>query len=306
MIFKNIPNLIHIGLHKTGSTALQNAWSARQDINLCWQNISPFFEKINNIDCCDGLESTSLNFEHTAKKAKCNVYSSEVLSTCRLGKNDIYAQVLKNKVPQAIILLVVRSPISWLFSLYKQYIQEGGEKHFQGFIQAKEYDISYSASINNLYNIWSYHYGEENILILPFEMLKKEPERFSLLLQQKIGVDIVNQLPNVNQSISDTELEFMRSVSSTLHHIEKHAEWSPLSFRRLKKELLLLVRSELQHKGSLSTFINRAYNEPEITLNIPDDLLLTLVNEHYGFLKRHYGSFYGYLNIYANELGISE
>ncbi len=83
---ENIPKLIHIGLPKTGSTALQSYWSEHSNIQCCWQNMAEMVSQVRqaiaqNKDYDDLSSLKPLNFDQKRESAICNIYSSEALST---------------------------------------------------------------------------------------------------------------------------------------------------------------------------------------------------------------------------------
>ena len=104
--------ILHIGLHKTGTTFLQN-------------HIFPRLKNTNYFRGWHGLRNI------TNKNHKNILISDEKFSGDPFNLN--YIESFKNNIdnlhmlcPKATVLISVRHPKEWILSLYKQYIHQGG------------------------------------------------------------------------------------------------------------------------------------------------------------------------------------
>ena len=119
---------IHIGLHKTGTTFLQKVvFPTLQDVHLVkpWARVRKVL-----------LVPT----DHTL------LISNEALGGIPWNGTwykefEENVEMIKNRFPEASILIGFRRHESLLLSLYKQYLQEGGATSIQKFINDKIIDI---------------------------------------------------------------------------------------------------------------------------------------------------------------------
>jgi len=111
--------IIHVGLHKTGTTFFQNQ----------------IFNKIPNAKLIRRPNLTT-----QLHKSKMNIISSEALSGAPYIISDAkirftIADRLKSCFPEAKIILGIREGKSWLKSLYSQFIRNGGFYEFDGWLE---------------------------------------------------------------------------------------------------------------------------------------------------------------------------
>jgi len=111
--------IIHVGLHKTGTTFFQNQ----------------IFNKIPNAKLI-----RRPNFTTPLQKNKMNIISSEALSGAPYVRSNakirfIIADRLKSCFPDAKIIIGIREKKSWLKSLYSQFIRNGGIYDFDSWLE---------------------------------------------------------------------------------------------------------------------------------------------------------------------------
>lgn len=297
-------DLIHIGLPKTGSTSLQNHWSKNPHIQLCWGNLSPLIQEIRKAVQYD------LNYDELAKDipvffdspkpgARVNLYSSEALSSYTWGRKAtiddvkkaryLFADSMYKIAPHAKIMMVVRAPEDWIVSLYKQHIQEGGNKTIKQFLLDEKGYISGTLSINELYSIWAGFFSRENIIIVSHQALKSDftklNEEICKQLNISVSTSIIGQLPYSNQSLSNKEALMMRQVSRLLSKFENNSQMCTLTIKKIKQDLLSVLRVELQQQGKLSSLVNRALPDQDFNLCLDDDVKMIIENNFYDFLE---------------------
>jgi len=313
--------MIHIGLPKTGSTALQNYWESHKKINCHWNSLT---EMVNitrnklhsNADYDELPEFRDFLPDTPAQEPLVNIFTSEALSTFSWGYalsgEDItkarwfFADIMSNKVSESSVLIIVRDPIDWIKSIHKQYIQEGGVLTLQNFFNNEREFLAATLNIQELHEIWSEYYPAKNIIVLPYEMLRDNIFDFNLALSSKLQIppdlNLISELPYANKSISSSEAEFMRHTSRWLYQIEKTAVRSKLTLKNIRNDLMLAIRTELQSKDKLSQFINRAIPSNEPRLTIDESFFTSLESSFLEFLKMSYGDLFGHLPIYKQNI----
>ncbi|NEO98472.1 MAG: sulfotransferase [Symploca sp. SIO2E9] len=188
--------LIHIGYPKAASTWLQNTLFNDEKTGFIspWGALSS--EGLNMLALVNSFrfsaQLTRKRFEpglqEAARRDLVPVISHESLSGNQMqakywGKevaDRIYAVF-----PEARVLIIIREQKSIILSSYKQYIRSGQSKTIQRFIGVDverpgfkpicrldyfEYDL--------LITYYQNIFGSHNVLVLPFELLKKKPQYF--------------------------------------------------------------------------------------------------------------------------------
>lgn len=184
------PINVHIGLHKTGTTWLQEELFSRREL----------YRSVFSHDDVDELwvrpHPLSFDAEKCSKEIEKKIraidvgvpmiVSSELLAgNPLLGAMDSVslADRIKATVPTARIIITLREQRSILLSLYKQYLLRGGtlspQKFFDGARtpgyagfrpEPYEYD--------RLVSVYRERFGENNVGVFLFEHFQQEPELF--------------------------------------------------------------------------------------------------------------------------------
>lgn len=232
--------VIHIGLHKTGTTFLQNH----------------YFPNLSEISYCSG--NFVLDDFGYDKKHNIFLISNESLSGrpwnlqwIRGIENDfryinsfeIAINNIKEVFPHAIIVIVFRKHGDFLLSLYKQYIQEGGILNFKNFYNYKgvirDKDLSFAERINFLKNQF------EEVHVLSFEKFKSEGidyyNRFFTSLGCKTGA--LDNKSKANSSISGNKIEILRKLN-------RYYPYTPQVIKTVLTISRLTPRKVLQEKLS--------------------------------------------------------
>ncbi|PPC78420.1 hypothetical protein C4K68_05030 [Pokkaliibacter plantistimulans] len=311
-------DLIHIGLPKTASTSLQNFWKSNSNIDCYWNELSSLVNFVRSNVGSHQVGDFDLRkaLKHEHKKNR--VFTSEAFSTYVWGAgatvDDVvrarfeFARAFYEVIPSAKILLFVRSPIDWIFSVYKQYIQEGGDRTLQNYLSYDHDFIHASLSIRNLVSIWGRFFNVDNIIIAPYELLVSDPRRLKSELLKRYGEGVAEFIPDEmswhNRSITDKELMLMRDVSRCFGVFEKYAEVSKLSIKNIKKDFLLHLRTELQRSGKVCDVIARCNNEPVFKINLSQELIALIKNDFLDFLDEYDVGFFGMSASYKSTLGM--
>ena len=197
-----IPNvLVHIGYHKTGTTWLQKTlFRAGSSVFLplsptdkpkalgrhfVWNRdgnlLSPFESNKSLI-----LQEIETVLREKDLQDRIPVISNERLSGnphCGGFDTKLIADRIKDCLPDAKIFCVIREQKEMILSTYFQYLRAGGTDSLKEYL-TRPYDgrrPGFSLSHLDYIDLISYYYqlfSVENVLVLPYEMLKNHPERF--------------------------------------------------------------------------------------------------------------------------------
>ncbi len=218
-------NLVfHIGYPKTATTLLQ-------------RHIYPAWEGVNYIDHYKKenkwlLELRYVNepdFEASLyveklsqliQPDKVNVISIEswVGDVFKRGFNTVRnLRYLKSIAPEARIIITIREQCSMIEAIYKQYVNQGGTCGFQDFLSLPPpKPVSFDFSYLNYYRIFELYekeFGQNHVSIIPYEMIKSDPEEFLQKLAEMMGSKTLPRKDmslKVNPSLSGLALNILR------------------------------------------------------------------------------------------------
>ena len=189
---RDISPLVHIGFHKTASTLLQRQLFARPEFGFERPHddrvrIQRDFIRYGPFD--DMPAATIEDYREQAHEAALNgrtlVISHERLSGYP-GSGSFDARLVADRVktclPHARILICVREQADMLYSYYLQYLTDGGHCTFPRLVAGNqrtmyrkpEFDLDVFAYVKTI----AYYrrlFGEENVLVVPYEALSSDP-----------------------------------------------------------------------------------------------------------------------------------
>ena len=199
--------LVHLGYHKTATTWLQNTVFSDDALGF----ISPWGPQAG-IAVDEFVLASAFRFDATQSRARFEeglaeardrglvpVLSNEALcgqplSGGRFGYGKYVVERLHAAFPDAKILMVVREQRASLLSHYREYIANGFSGDLARFIGGPELPpgfapdcpldhFEYDALVGHTQAL----FGANNVLVLPFEMLKEQRERFLSELYGFVG-----------------------------------------------------------------------------------------------------------------------
>ena len=222
-------HLIHIGYPKAGSTFLQ-AWFERHP-ELCYQPGG-----------IGGFRDVYELARPSERRCRYFVTSYEGLSTPQKSAGDVnlfyggaeadlddrrresqagVCSLLKSLFPHSRILIVTRGFQGMILSGYSQYIRMGGRLQLKAMCgelaDHLRNDTLHFYDLDDLIELYRKEFGEENVIVLPFELLRDDEENFLLVLEERLGLKHIGiKLGRVNPSLSPEELYWYPLISRTV------------------------------------------------------------------------------------------
>lgn len=218
--------LIHIGLHKTATTWLQNEVFisegnvfeplSKKDKNKGHSSLAKDFifdgqgNLLNSHD--DNTERINASLEsilnQREKHEKTFVMSHERLSGYPHSSgfdSAIIARRIKNIFPNAKILIVIREQVSCILSNYFESLKEGGTLNLKQYLNTKYDGRSPGFSPNYfkyhfLIEFYQAQFGKDNVLVLPFELVRDDKKSFLNILSEFMEENI-----NLNPQVFNTK-----------------------------------------------------------------------------------------------------
>lgn len=216
--------VIHIGYNKTGSTWLQDVLFPRRDLG--------FLSFLDMKDREEIYRSTVSQHALSFDGSKIRAYYEAKINTpenkgllpifsCERFSGDPHsggydtkeiADRLKAVFPKSKIIIVVREQQSMLLSTYRQYVRAGGARSLAGYFNPPErgsrrvpmFDFNYF-QYDKLITYYQRLFGEEHVLVLPYEWLRKKPEKYVAEIlsfcQLNVSTEAISKLP-FNQKVN--------------------------------------------------------------------------------------------------------
>lgn len=274
----SIKNFIHIGFSKTGSSFLKYWFDAHPELHY------------SNKEALGGFKDTSSIYDYTKtndiENLKYFVTSDTRMHCWRIldvdsadnwfDIKDTYnhqekvSKITRSLFGEAKILIITRGFEGVLQSFYSSYIKRGGTNNLEGMLNKYQKDYILPAyNYDFIINLYMKNFGKENVLVLPYEILKDNLESFLNEIEFFLGLTHNNFTPApVNVSFEPNEMYWYRKMSSFLKTLinplsEKH------STKIYRKYVHLLSENKLHFVVALLNMFS-SKKEP---LKIPDTYL---------------------------------
>ncbi len=258
--------LIHIGFPKTGSTYLQKWFSEHPEMYYKSRGIAGFYN----------AHEMATYAQKTQKIHSVFVLSSEDLSVWKGDEDTIgsegkiydtqqyqrnLCETLHRIFPNGKMLIVTRGYAGMLPSLYSQFVRGGGVLTFD------ELQDTYGKIFKILYDytwivkLYRERFGSENVIVLPYELLRDAPDTFTSLLESEMGITehFSFSAEKINAAMDPVMITAYRRFSKFLF-----TAIQPLGSRLSKKIYRYhAYRLIYRHKHPLIEFTARFVKEPE-------------------------------------------
>jgi hypothetical protein len=257
-----IEPLVHVGYHKTASTWLQRRIFS--DESLGYLEVRPRTIIDQAFIVCnpfrfDPKDAASF-FEEWEQKAEANgqmlVISHERLSgQPQMGYIDSrpIADRIAATYPNAKILIVIREQRDMMLSVYKQHIMRFGKNTFDHMW--RERTIREQRRPGPTYDMFEYHlmigyyqklFGSDRVLVLPFEMLKKDAVGFVGEIQKFAGLPAPAEIPmsKDNVALPGAAVKVVRIVNMMFRMVGIGTAFAgPIADRRSRRIRLGIIRT---------------------------------------------------------------
>lgn len=210
--------IIHIGLHKTGTTFLQRHYFPELK-NVSFQTSRGFFQKFSQEDLSSTLLISSENLSGIPwndqwKKGISNDYKY-------LTSFEKAIENLHRIYPDSHIIIVFRKHGDFLISLYKQYVQEGGVLEFQKFYNEKGVIMGDDLIFNDRVDYIKKYF--QKVDVLSFEDFKSEGIDYLDQYFVSLGIERNEILStrSAHRSITGKKIELLRRINTVYPKIPK-------------------------------------------------------------------------------------
>jgi hypothetical protein len=209
--------LLHIGYHKTGTNWLQEEFFGDPRTGYRWLGKQPLTHPVHTL-----VRARPLDFDAGAVRSEFQPMIAEaeraglvsVVSFPRLSghpysggyDSKLIADRLAEVFPEARILIVIREQRSMIVSVYKQYVNAGGESKLSSFLQPvkqREWRVpgfdyghfEYDRLIGHYRSL----YGADKVLVLPYEQFVRDARGFveaiGRFAGREVRAEVLDSLP---------------------------------------------------------------------------------------------------------------
>lgn len=278
-----MPNhLIHIGFPKTGSTFLQEWFSLHPQMHYAPGAIGGFY---NVYEICrlaadpknseikyfvtsnEELSVPSFNTGTNINNSKQNL--AELISTDRAQES--VCAMLKALFPNGKILLVTRGFKGIIISGYSEYIKHGGTLSIKEFTTVSFNEDGGGLNYSFLIDLYEASFGKENVIVLPYEMLRDNQVQFLSVVEQRLKIPHIElAVGRINESLSSLEMYWYPRMSSLV------SEYSLPLGKKISKLIVNKYIKKLLHSKFKKTVKLLDRIKPGRTFN-PSDISPVLI-----------------------------
>lgn len=217
-------HLLHVGYPKTGSKFLQGWFARHPDILFSHWGIAGFRDAHAMMAAADGLLPLPRWHVTSHEALLTPLADSEGLgggeSPIRLPTRDgqrAACGMLEALFPAAQILIVTRGYRDLIRSFYAELVVGGAGYSFRGFCEALLAQVEAGTDVFHVdaaLDAYAAAFGEERLLVLPYEMLRDGPDAFLGAIETRLGIrPLATPVDRIRPSSSDDRLETYRRMT---------------------------------------------------------------------------------------------
>ncbi|HEX8282928.1 MAG TPA: sulfotransferase [Pyrinomonadaceae bacterium] len=219
-------HLIHIGYPKTGSTFLQAWFERHPEFRYAPGGLSGF----HNVYEVARPDETPYKFYVTSFEGLStpHAYAGEVrldFGGARAPRDErvkdnqrAVCSLLASLYPHSRVLVMTRGFRAMILSAYSQSVRMGARLHLaemcRELADRLRDDARHYYDYDYLIKLYVEAFGAENVLVLPYELLRDDQAKFLAALEARLGVSHAEvELGRVNPSLSPEELYWYPVIS---------------------------------------------------------------------------------------------
>jgi hypothetical protein len=237
-------HLIHIGYPKAASTFLQRWFERHPQLAYKGGGIAGF-QNVYEIVKQGVAPRQGILYRVTSYEALLapNRRAAKIVPDYRgfdfTGAQRSVCAILSSLFPNARVLIVTRGFRSIILSAYSQYVRSGGEATLESRLAAGTQLRRGKWQYDALIDLYAKAFGAENVIVLPYELLRDDSDAFLRALEERLGLEHFAGYRDerFNPSLSPVELY-----------------WYPRLTRAVRK---LPVGARLRRLYARAAFVNR-------------------------------------------------
>lgn len=251
-------HLLHIGYPKAGSTWLQRWFAAHPQMAYREGGIAGFDdvyaiaregaaggdEPLYRVTSTEGLSIP------TKDSGDMIVDYRERRETDIAGAQLRVCQMLAELFPNAVVLIVTRGYRAMILSSYSQFVRSGGFVGLDELLaltRGPEFARVAPWDYDRLIPAYTAAFGEENVIVMPYELLRDDTATFVRVLSGRLGVEpVAAGMARINESLSPAEMYWYPRLARlvlALRSQRLYRKYVRLSFtNRLRRPIRVLEK----------------------------------------------------------------
>ncbi|MDQ3918109.1 MAG: hypothetical protein M3348_06490, partial [Acidobacteriota bacterium] len=219
-------HLIHVGYAKAGSTFLQAWFAAHPELRYAPGGLGGF-DGVGELAQASGetYRYYVTSYEELSLPLRSgggvHLDYADALPAPETGAKEKQANVcavLRSLYPGSRILIVTRGFKGLIMSVYSQCVRLGTRLQLDGvcreFSECLRVDDDHYWDFDYLLRLYGAAFGAENLIVLPYELLRDDQERFLATLEARLGVGRARiEIGRLNPSLSPEELYWYPLIS---------------------------------------------------------------------------------------------
>lgn len=261
-------HLLHVGFAKAGSTFLQRWFAGHPQLAHTYGGIAGFqdMHAIAREGCIrrEVLYRVTSNEELTAPRPDAGRTTIDFEHprelTIALSQERI-CSILSDLFPNATVLIVTRGFRSMLLSWLSQYARSGGEADLAGLMRGTQEQPD-PWHYDDVIGLYRRAFGEENVIVMPYELLRDDADGFTRTLSARLGIDPHPPVrERVNESLSPIEMYWYPRLTRFVRRIP--------SRRLFDRYVLAALRNDL--RGPIAWLNRLKPGTPFTSESIPEE-----------------------------------
>lgn len=252
-------HLIHVGYPKAASTFLQAWFESHPQLAYAPGGLGGFH---NVYELTDPPEPTNTYYVTSCEAiaAPPATKGRPIFERRRSGDLPVrpikraqadVCTVLSRLFPGSRILIITRGFKAMIMSSYSQYVRAGGQRHLRGMCEELgsllEREEHHYFDFDYFVGLYGEAFGEENLVVLPFELLRDDKATFISTLEERLGLTHHEvEIDVLNPSLSPAELYWYpvisRMMSTVISGVGRGRGYGRYTRKTMKNELAPLIR----------------------------------------------------------------
>lgn len=219
-------HLIHVGYGKAGSTFLQVWFEGHPELRYAPGGLGGFnnvYEMSQPSERAYKYHVTSYEGLSVPVRSAGGIHldfvsARPVPETGAKQKQAAVCAMLRSLYPGSRVLIITRGFKGLILSGYSECVRLGTRLHLDGvcreFAECLRIDNDHYWDFDYLIRLYGEAFGKENLIVMPYELLRDDQDRFLAVLEERLGIGHAEvKLERLNPSLSPEELYWYPLIS---------------------------------------------------------------------------------------------